>query len=211
MSFGDPNNPYGPPQGQQPGYPPQPPQGQPGYPPQGQPGYGYPQGAPQQPGYGYPQQPAYPGYPGGNHMTMEMPGLMKTARVLLFILAGLQILFGIIAGIAVGAVQDVSNGVGSGDDTDTLAGLGFVLAAFLVGMGALSIFLGVKFKNGGSGIRVTTIVYASLMILGGLANTVQGAGGSGTFGGLISLAIAGIILASMVNGAASAWFNRPRY
>ncbi|MFD9190606.1 hypothetical protein ACFWCA_20525 [Streptomyces phaeochromogenes] len=212
MSFGDPNNPYGPPQGQQPGYPPQPPQGQPGYPPQGQPGYGYPQGTPpQQPGYGYPQQPAYPGYPGGNHMPMEMPGLMKTARVLLFILAGLQILFGIIAGIAVGAVQDVSNGVGSGDDTDTLAGLGFLAAAVLVGLGALSIFLGVKFKNGGSGIRVTTIVYASLMILGGLLNTVQGAGGSGTFGGLISLAIAGIILASMVNSAASAWFNRPRY
>ncbi|MFI6281339.1 hypothetical protein [Streptomyces sp. NPDC050988] len=212
MSFGDPNNPYGPPQGQQPGYPPQPPQGQPGYPPQGQPGYGYPQGAPpQQPGYGYPQQPGYPGYPGGNNMAIEMPGLMKTARVLLFILAGLQILFGIIAGIAVGAVQDVSNGVGSGDDTDTLAGLGFLAAAILVGLGALSIFLGVKFKNGGSGIRITTIVYASLMILGGLVNTVQGAGGSGTFGGLISLAIAGIILASMVNGAASAWFNRPRY
>ncbi|MEV2192682.1 hypothetical protein AB0I02_17080 [Streptomyces phaeochromogenes] len=212
MSFGDPNNPYGPPQGQQPGYPPQPPQGQPGYPPQGQPGYGYPQGAPpQQPGYGYPQQPGYPGYPGGNNMAIEMPGLMKTARVLLFILAGLQILFGIIAGIAVGAVQDVSNGVGSGDDTDTLAGLGFLAAAVLVGLGALSIFLGVKFKNGGSGIRVTTIVYASLMILGGLLNTVQGAGGSGTFGGLISLAIAGIILASMVNSAASAWFNRPRY
>ncbi|MGW3419123.1 hypothetical protein [Streptomyces phaeochromogenes] len=212
MSFGDPNNPYGPPQGQQPGYPPQPPQGQPGYPPQGQPGYGYPQGAPQQqPGYGYPQQPGYPGYPGGNHMAIEMPGLMKTARVLLFILAGLQILFGIIAGIAVGAVQDVSNGVGSGDDTDTLAGLGFLAAAVLVGLGALSIFLGVKFKNGGSGIRITTIVYASLMILGGLLNTVQGAGGSGTFGGLISLAIAGIILASMVNSAASTWFNRPRY
>ncbi|MEU5347233.1 MULTISPECIES: hypothetical protein [unclassified Streptomyces] len=212
MSFGDPNNPYGPPQGQQPGYPPQPPQGQPGYPPQGQPGYGYPQGAPQQqPGYGYPQQPGYPGYPGGNQMPVEMPGLMKTARVLLFILSGFQILFGIIAGIAVGAAQDVSNGIGSGDSTDTLAGLGFVLAAFLVGIGALSIFLGVKFKTGGSGIRVTTIVYASLMILGGLGNTVQGAGGSATFGGIISLAIAGIILASMVNSAASAWFNRPRY
>ncbi|WAU85360.1 hypothetical protein O1Q96_40075 [Streptomyces sp. Qhu-G9] len=205
MSFGDPNNPYGPPpQGQQPGYPPQP--------PQGQPGYGYPQGAPpQQPGYGYPQQPAYPGYPGGNHMPVEMPGLMKTARVLLFILSGFQILFGIFTGIAVGAAQDLSNGVGSGDATDGLAGLGFAFAAFLVGVGALSIFLGVKFKNGGSGIRVTTIVYASLMILGGLVNTVQGGGGSVTFGGLISLAMAGIILASMVNGAATAWFNRPRY
>ncbi|MCL8011713.1 hypothetical protein [Streptomyces sp. AS02] len=210
MSFGDPNNPYGPPpQGQQPGYPPQA--------PQGQPGYGYPQGAPQQqpPGYGYPQgapqQPAYPGYPGGNAMPVEMPGLMKTARVLLFILSGFQILFGLIAGIAVGAAQDLSNGVGSGDDTDALAGLGFLAAALLVGLGALSIFLGVKFKNGGNGIRITTIVYASLMILGGILNIVNGANGSATFGGLISLAIAGVILASMVNSAATAWFSRPRY
>ena len=203
MSFGDPNNPYGPPQGQpqgqQPGYPPQAPQG----PPPQQPGYGYPQGAP--------GQPAYPGFPGGNQMPIEMPGLMKTARVLLFILAGFQLLFGIIAGVAVGAVQDVSNGVGSGDATDGLAGLGFLLAGLLVALGALSIVLGVKFKNGGSGIRITTIVYSSLMILGGIVNTVNGGGGSGTFGGLISLAIAGIILGSMVNSAASTWFNRPRY
>ncbi|MGW6904589.1 hypothetical protein [Streptomyces sp. NPDC054940] len=208
MSFGDPNNPYGPPPQGQPGYPPQ-------QPPQGQPGYGYPQQQPQAPGYGYPQgapqQPAYPGYPGGNMMPVEMPGLMKTARVLLFILSGFQILIGIIAGIAVGAAQDVSNGVGSGDTTDGLAGLGFLVAALMVGLGALSIFLGVKFKNGGSGIRITTIVYASLMILGGIVNTVQGGGGSATFGGLISLAIAGIILASMVNSAATAWFSRPRY
>ncbi|MFJ7076013.1 hypothetical protein [Streptomyces sp. NPDC098781] len=202
MSFGDPNNPYGPPPQGQPGYPPQP--------PQGQPGYGYPQ-QPQAPGYGYPQQPAYPGYPGSNMMPVQMPGLMKTARVLLFILAGFQILFGLITGIAVGAAQDVSNGVGAGDDTDTLAGLGFLVAALLLGLGALSIFLGVKFKNGGSGIRITTIVYASLMILGGIVNIVNGANGSATFGGLISLSIAGIILASMVNSAASAWFGRPRY
>ncbi|MFI9775903.1 proline-rich domain-containing protein [Streptomyces sp. NPDC051956] len=213
MSFGDPNNPYGPPQGQpgqQPGYPPQAPQA-----PQGQPGYGYPQapqGVPPQQGYGYPQgQPAYPGFPGGNQMPIEMPGLMKTARVLLFILAGFQLLFGIIAGVTIGAVQDVSNGVGSGDATDGLAGLGFLLAGLLVALGALSIFLGVKFKNGGAGIRITTIVYASLMIIGGLLNTINGGGGSATFGGLISLAIAGIILGSMVNSAATTWFNRPRY
>ncbi|CAM5506019.1 MULTISPECIES: hypothetical protein [Streptomyces] len=205
MSFGDPNNPYGPPPQGQPGYPPQP--------PQGQPGYGYPQGAPQQPpAYGYPQgQPAYPGYPGGPAMPMEMPGLMKTARVLLFILSGFQLLFGLIAGVAVGAAQDLSNGVGSGDSTDSLAGLGFLLAGILLALGALSIFLGVKFKNGGSGIRVTTIVYASLMILGGIVNIASGGNGSATFGGLISLAIAGIILTSMVNSQAGAWFNRPRY
>ncbi|MFE1464838.1 hypothetical protein ACFW6M_27505 [Streptomyces nigra] len=206
MSFGDPNNPYGPPPQGQPGYPPPP--------PQGQPGYGYPQGAPQQPpAYGYPQQgqPAYPGYPGGPAMPMEMPGLMKTARVLLFILSGFQLLFGLIAGVAVGAAQDLSNGVGSGDSTNSLAGLGFLLAGLLLALGALSIFLGVKFKNGGSGIRVTTIVYAAFMILGGIVNITSGGNGSATFGGLISLAIAGIILTSMVNSQASAWFNRPRY
>ncbi|MEU5161617.1 RDD family protein [Streptomyces sp. NPDC020875] len=63
MSFGDPNNPYGQPQGQQ---PPQQPYGQ-------QPGYGYPQqqGQPAygQPQYGYPAPPPqvqpYDAYPGG--------------------------------------------------------------------------------------------------------------------------------------------------
>jgi uncharacterized RDD family membrane protein YckC len=60
MSFGDPNNPYGPPQGQQQPY------GYPQQPQQPQQGYGYPQapGVPPQQGYGYPQAPGgYPGYP----------------------------------------------------------------------------------------------------------------------------------------------------
>lgn len=201
MSFGDPNNPYGQQgqPGQQPGY------GQ----PQGQPGYGHPQGQPQQPGYGYPQappvQPGY-GYPGGQ---LEMPGLMKTSRVLLFILSGFQILAGIIIGLTFGVLQDASNATGS--DSQLLGGLGILIAVLLVGLGVLSIFLGVKFAKGGSGIRITTIVYASLMILGSLSNLFGGQGGSGTFGGIISLAISGILLASMVNGAASAWFKRPRY
>ncbi|MFC9426473.1 hypothetical protein [Streptomyces sp. NPDC056987] len=202
MSFGDPNNPYGP-QGQQPGY------GQPQGPPQGQPGYGYPQGQPQQPpGYGYPAPPQAPmgyGYPGGQ---MEMPSLMKTARVLLFIFAGFQILAGLIIGVILGLLSDAA-----GDTTgaDIVGGIGILFGVLLLGIGALSIFLGVKFATGGTGIRVTTIVYASLALLGGLSNLVTGGGGSATFGGIISLACSGIILASMVNGSASAWFNRPRY
>ncbi|NKI40543.1 RDD family protein [Streptomyces physcomitrii] len=66
MSFGDPNNPYGSPQGgqQQPGYPQQGGQ-QPGYPQQGgQPGYGYPQ-------QGVPQQQGYPGYPQGGQQPYD--------------------------------------------------------------------------------------------------------------------------------------------
>ncbi|MEV6043143.1 hypothetical protein [Streptomyces xanthochromogenes] len=214
MSFGDPNNPYGQqpqqpppggPYGQQPGQPgygyPQGQQAPQGVPPQG---YGYPQHPGQAPGYGYPQAP-------GTALPMEMPGLMKTARVLLFILGGLQILIGVIAGIAIGSLQDVSNGVGSGKDTSGLAGVGILVAILVVALGALSIFLGVKFAKGGGVIRVTTIVYASLMILGAVVNMLAGQGGSATFGGLLSLAMAGIILASMVTSQASTWFNRPRY
>ncbi|MFD3329423.1 hypothetical protein ACFWW8_30095, partial [Streptomyces sp. NPDC058701] len=91
MSFGDPNNPYG----QQPQAP------------QGQPGYGYPQQAPQgvppQGGYGYPQgapvgYPAGPGgYPGG---PVEMPGGVKGARIMLFILGGLQAVGALITMVA---------------------------------------------------------------------------------------------------------------
>ncbi|TLQ44181.1 hypothetical protein [Streptomyces marianii] len=193
MSFGDPNNPYGQQQ-------------------QGQPGYGYPQGQQQpQPGYGYPQappvQPYGGGYPGA---PMSMPGLMQTARVLLFIVAGLQIIVGIIAAVAIAAAQDVADSVGAGDQTGPLAGLGFIVVLILLAFAAWAIVLGVKFAKGGNGVRVTTIVYAALFILGSLTNFAGGETSSAV-GGVIGLAIGGIILAAMVNGSASAWFNRPRY
>ncbi|MFJ2472698.1 hypothetical protein ACIOWI_06860 [Streptomyces sp. NPDC087659] len=193
MSFGDPNNPYG----QQ----------------QGQPGYGYPQGQqqPPQPGYGYPQappvQPYGGGYPGA---PMSMPGLMQTARVLLFIVGGLQIILGIIAAFAIAAAQDVADSVGAGEQTGPLAGLGFAVVLILLAFAAWAIVLGVKFAKGGNGVRVTTIVYASLFILGSLTNFAAGEASSAV-GGVIGLAIGGIILAAMVNSSASAWFSRPRY
>lgn len=197
MSFGDPNNPYGQ-------------QGQ----PQGQPGYGYPQqGQPQQPpaNYGYPQappvHPGYGGYPGGPMgVPQSMPGLMTAARVLMYIMAGFQIIGGIIFAIALAAVSDASDS----DAGDALAGVGFVGVVILLVIAGVTIFLAVKFSTGGTAIRVCTIVYASLIILGSLVNFTSGQA-SGAVGGVISLAIGGIILASMVNAQASAWFNRPRY
>ncbi|QGV78972.1 hypothetical protein [Streptomyces ficellus] len=196
MSFGDPNNPYGQ-------------QGQPQ-----QPGYGYPQqGQPQQPGYGYPAAPPPPpayggGYPGGAPMTM--PGLMQTARVLLFIVAGLQIIGGIIAAIAIAAAQDVANSAGVGEEASVFAGLGFVIVLILIAFAVWAIILGAKFSKGGNGVRVATIVYSALFILLSLGNFANGTA-SAAVGGIIGLAIGGIILASMVNSSATAWFNRPRY
>ncbi|CAL9303688.1 MULTISPECIES: hypothetical protein [unclassified Streptomyces] len=193
MSFGDPNNPYG----QQPA--------QPGYGQPAQPGYGQPA----QPGYGYPQAPAYDGgYPAA---PMKMPGLITTARVLLFIVSGLQILAGVVLAIAIAAAKDVADSYGaSGDSTNALAGLGFIVVFIVLAFAAWALVLGVKFGKGGNGVRITTIVYAALFILLSLTNFASGEATSAV-GGVIGLAIGGIILASMVNSSATAWFNRPRH
>ncbi|MEU9305203.1 hypothetical protein [Streptomyces sp. NPDC048269] len=200
MSFGDPNNPYG----QQPQAP------------QGQPGYGYPQQAPQgippQGGYAYPQQApqGYPGAPGGYPgMPMEMPGLLKTARVLLFIVAGIQIIIGLFALIGAAAVSSATNSSAG----DLGAGIIVAIAIVVFAFAALAIVLGAKFGKGGNGVRITTIVYASLSILGSLANFAQASanGASNVFGGIVGLAIFGIILASVVSSSGAAWFKRPRY
>lgn len=201
MSFGDPNNPYG----QQPPAP------------QGQPGYGYPQQAPQgvppQGGYAYPQQApqAYPGAPGGYPgMPMEMPGLLKTSRVLLFIIGGLQILFGIIAAVGGAALSSTDSTSAAGD---VVGGVLILVAVIVVVFGVLAIVLGAKFAKGGNGVRITTIVFASLSILGSLGNFANASanGGSAIYGGIVGLAISGIILASVVSSSGAAWFKRPRY
>ncbi|WP_416984102.1 hypothetical protein [Streptomyces sp. T028] len=205
MSFGDPNNPYGPPQQPQPGQPPQQQPGYPSYPAAQQPGYGYPT-APQ-PGQGYPQAPPVPqgyGYP--MQMPMQMPGIIQTARVLLFILAGFQFLAAVIFGILVAVASSADS------DVDIVAGVVAAIALLMLALGALSIFLGVKMRNGRGGIRIGTMIYASLMILGSLVNIGQGVSqtaASGALGGIISLAFGITILVGMIKGGD--WFNRPRY
>jgi hypothetical protein len=194
---GPPNNPYG-------NQPPQQPSQQP---------YGYPQQQAPQPGYGYPQQPqsgyaAYPqqagyGYPHAG-MPMQMPGMVKTGRVLLFVFSGLQVLGGIgslIGGAAVSSSDEMYSGLAGG----VLVFTGIVLLAFA----AWGIFLGVKFSTGGQGIRITTIVYASLLILFSLLNVANGA--AGVLPAIIGLGISGTLLASVVQSQAAAWFNRPKY
>ncbi|MGF0164017.1 hypothetical protein OH717_11515 [Streptomyces albidoflavus] len=224
MSFGDPNNPYGPPQGQ-------PPQGQPGGygAPQGQPGYGYPQqgGQPGQPGYGYPQQPGYPGGTGGRFPD-GMPGLLQTARVLLFVVGGVQTLGGLAVAFtgaflkdASDAVSDAGSDLGSGNPFavagaggSMAAGVVITLAVVILAFAALSITLGAKFSKGGQGIRITTIVYGALGGLIGIWSliTALDLGSNGlAFFYILWTAISGIWIASMVTEDGRAWFNRPRY
>ncbi|PKV87398.1 hypothetical protein [Streptomyces sp. TLI_146] len=209
MSFGDPNNPYG--------------QAPP--PPQAPPGYGYPaapQGVPPQQAYGYPQQqPGYPAYPGGMMMAPQMPGLMQTARVLLFIVGAVQVLIGIVFLFIGAAANDVSN---KSDDTfgDTpfgdighaAAGIMVVVALLFLGLSALSITLGVRLSRGRQGVRITTMVYGILGAVVGVLALV-GSANNDSSGGLIWallwISFGGIMAAAMMTRDGSAWFNRPRY
>lgn len=141
----------------------------------------------------------YPGHPRG----MDMPELMRGTRVLLFVMGGMQLTVGVlVAGLLAGIV---ANAGGSIADAAAIVGV-------LLGLGALSIILGTKFATGGGGVRVTTIVYASLMIVACLGSLGLGDGFGLIFTGgpVIGLACGGIILASMVTTQAGAWFNRPR-
>ncbi|MEU8776721.1 hypothetical protein [Streptomyces sp. NPDC048606] len=206
MSFGDPNNPYG----QQP--------------PQGQPGYGYPQQAPQgvppQGGYGYPgAAPAYPGGPGGfPGAPVEMPGGVKGARVMLYILGGLQALGGVFMMIASAWVADmISEAAGStansglsSSDADTAAAFG---AGAMIGLGVVvlgfalwGILTAAKLGKGRGGVRVSGIIYASVVVLFSLISLV----GANVFA-LISLVLGILIIVFLAKGDASSYFGRPRY
>ncbi|MFF8642266.1 hypothetical protein [Streptomyces sp. NPDC015345] len=208
MSYGDPNNPYG-----------QPPQQ-----PPAAPGYGYPQqgppGVPPQQGYGYPQQPAYPGYPGGNMMPQSMPGLLVTARVFLFLISAVQILFAIIYLYAGAIASDAGDSgedlglSGMGEAGDAVAGIAIIAALIAAGLAALSITLGVKFSRGGQGVRITTVVYGALGGVVGLIMLFIGLDtglASAIIGPLIWVVFAVIITVAPVVPSGTAWFNRPRY
>ncbi|MEV0979236.1 hypothetical protein [Streptomyces sp. NPDC049915] len=217
MSFGDPNNPYGPP---------------PQQPPATGPGYGYPQQAPPQPGvppqgYGYPQQPAYPGYPGGNAMVPQsMPGLLVTARVFLYIISAVQILAGLAWLYVAAFVNDVSDAASDldsssddpfsslGDAGNMAAGVIVVLALIALGLATLSIVLGVKFGKGGQGVRITTVIYGALGTIVGLLMLFVGLDtgmASAVIFPLLWVVFGGIITAAPVVPSGTAWFNRPRY
>jgi hypothetical protein len=209
MSYGDPNNPYGAPQGQ--------PQQQ----QQQQPGYGYPQqpppGTPPQQGYGYPAAPPvgqpYGGHPGG---PTSMPGSVKAARVMLFVLGGFQAIGGVLMMVASSwfaeefekAMQ--SDGSVSSQDADTVANIGagvmIVLGVIVLAFAAWAILTGLKFASGRGGVRVSAIIYASLVTLLSVINLL----GANVFA-LISLVLGILIIVFCANKNGSAWFNRPRY
>jgi hypothetical protein len=187
MSFGDPNNPYGPPQGQQQGY-------------------GYPQ-QPQAPGYGYPQAPPpHYGMPAG---PTTMPGTVSAARVMLWVIVGLQIL-----GVALFAFTAASVSAAKNDDelrdnasfqqlADYSSGVIWALTLFALAWAVFALVLAVKFTSGGNGVRITTLIFGIVTAVLGLYPFIVV--------GLIHTVLAILIAVFVGNSNGAAWFNRPRY
>ncbi|MFF1694100.1 hypothetical protein ACFVXC_10820 [Streptomyces sp. NPDC058257] len=151
-------------------------QANPANPPSGLPGY---PGPAQDPAYGY-------GYGYGPVVPQNMPGVVRAAQIVVWVLSGL-VLLGTI-GIAA-----------SGDPQTAGAATGVNLCLLVAGGFAFT------FKNAGNGVRVTCIVLMSVQIafgLGGLA--------SGNPGGLLGLLGSAASVILLAQGAAGAWFKRPR-
>ncbi|WP_328769158.1 hypothetical protein [Streptomyces sp. NBC_00286] len=200
MSFGDPNNPYGAPQGQQPGYPSQQPPAQPGFgAPQGQPGYGYPQAPPLQ------QQP-YGGYPGG---PMQMPGGVKSARVMLFVIAGLQVIGAILMALSAAALQaakedpTLQNEVEFQQLADFSTPVLWLATVGVLAWGVFAVVLGAKMGSGGNGIRIAALVFAVITAILGIYPFL--------LVGLVHTVLAILIAVFVGRSDGAAWFNRPRY
>ncbi|MFF1507650.1 hypothetical protein [Streptomyces sp. NPDC058326] len=195
MSFGDPNNPYGQPQGQG--------QGQ-------QPGYGYPQQAPQgvppqQGGYGYPAAPPVSPYGGGYPGAVtEMSGGVKAARVMMWILGAFNLIGGLaVIGMSFAIDSELDKAGASSAETEAFADLG---QGILIAAGVLSLIIAVvgmvlaaKFRSGGNGVRIGTIVYASITVLFSLFSLPLG---------IVGLVLGILIIVFVAKSDGSAWFNR---
>ncbi|MBD0710971.1 MULTISPECIES: hypothetical protein [unclassified Streptomyces] len=195
MSFGDSNNPYGQPQGQG--------QGQ-------QPGYGYPQqqpqGVPPQQGYGYPAAPPVSPYGGGGYpgAPMTMPGGVKAARVMLWVLTALNLIIGL-AVIAVSFTldSDLAESGASSEDIALFSDIGkgvlIVVGVLWILFAVISAVLALKFKSGGNGVRICAIIYGSFGALFSVFTLPLG---------IVTLALAVLVIVFVAKSDGSAWFNR---
>lgn len=174
--------------------------------------YGPPPG--QQPGYGYPQQQPSPygPYPGGGQIPgmqpqypMVMPGGVKAARVIMFVLAGLNVIGLIIAVMGLGSVSKAAHNSSPMDDTAALnvgKGVLIFVIVLIVIFSAVAITLALQFGNGGKGVRVGGIVF-------GVANTLVSLM---TFPfGLVHTVLGILVIAFMAKDESNRWFVRPRY
>ncbi|MFJ9854622.1 hypothetical protein [Streptomyces sp. NPDC101150] len=180
-------NPYGPPPGQQPGY-------------------GYPQQQPQPSPYG-PYPGGVPGGIPGAPVLNGMPGGVKAARVMLFVLAGLNFIGLAFAVWGLGAVSKASKQATYATEDDLAAfsvgkGLLITLIVLIVIFTVFAITVAAQFGKGGKGVRVCAIIFGCATTLASFAVFPFG---------LIHTALGIMIIVFTSKDDGAAWFNRPRY
>lgn len=157
----------------------------------------------------YPEYPAYPSYPGGadpSHgypggpggVPTSMPGKVTAARVLMFVAGGLQTL--VAAGLVIASTSDEFVDEFSDQAEVEIPGAAFVVLGLIYLIHAIAgIVLGVFFRKGGQGVRISGIVWSSFVIVFGVMAVPVGVL-------WIALGIVCVVLLSM--GDAGAWFRR---
>ncbi|MFD8523033.1 hypothetical protein ACFV2D_23875 [Streptomyces capillispiralis] len=160
-----------------------------------------PYGAPAQPltPYGAPAPAPYPppgaqppGRPGAApyygpyqpHPPLAMPGSVRGAQIVIFVATGLALLLSVLVGATAGAY---SAGRFAGSYLPTLV---LCVLAF-------------QYPKAGNGVRVTSIVLASVQILFGLSAT-----GQGMPLGILWLGAAIAVIVPLSQGSAGQWFRR---
>ncbi len=143
------------------------------------------------------------GFPGG---PTEMPGGVKAARVMLFVIAGLQVIGAIFVALAAAAVNAAKNDATLKDDVqfqqlaDYSGSALWGIVVFAVLWGVLAVFLGAKFGKGGNGIRITTIVFGVITAILGIYPFVVM--------GLVHTVLAILVVVFVAKSDGGAWFNR---
>ncbi|MEV6960157.1 hypothetical protein AB0M97_13320 [Streptomyces sp. NPDC051207] len=139
----------------------------------------------------YPQPGAYapPGAPYAPHAPAAphaMPGPVRAAQVLVFVMAGLAVLHPAVVAAASGAES---------------AGRSFAMYLMTVPLFVLAF----RYGTAGNGVRIASIVLVSVQ-----AFLAVGAAARGTGGGFLPLAGALTVLFLLTPATARAWFRRPR-
>ncbi|MEW2621076.1 hypothetical protein [Streptomyces sp. NPDC048106] len=132
MSYGDPNNPYGPPQGQ-----------------------------PQQPGYGYPAAPPVQQSYAAAPMTV-MPGKVNAARVMLWVIVALQVIGAALFAFSAVAINKAKNDNSLPGLSNYPVGVMWAFVVLALVWLVWAVVLATKFSGGGNGVRVTTLVFGIL-------------------------------------------------
>ncbi|MFQ3560390.1 hypothetical protein QZN11_26885 [Streptomyces gramineus] len=147
----------------------------------------------------------------------SMPGLMTTARVLLYTVSAVQIIVGGIAVVGALAFSKASDAGENKFGDNPLSDIGNLGAGLMLGaallfflLAALSITLGVKFSRGGQGVRITTAVYGTLGAVTGVLLLISSTGSGTIVLSLLWVVFGGIMATAVTVPSGTAWFNRPR-